>query len=544
MRKFTSLLSLLAASHLLLCGCSNDPSKDFLKTENSRHFKIAATEDPLSLDPRLVRDLFSSTIMRTLFEGLMRVNSKGILQPALAQRVEVSDDRKTYTFTLRPAQWSDGSPLTAQDVELTWKSILTPKFPAPNAYQLYVIKGAKAAKEGTIPVDSTGIKSINATTLIVELEQPCPYFLELTSCHFFFPVPATMRAQTAATQNSHYDTLVSSGPFSLSNWTPRSEFSVVKNPLYWDVEAVKLEAISFQIIDEHTAVHLFKAGSLDWVGSPLSTLPQDAISQLKQQGELQITPGAGTHWFRFNTERSPLSNQSLRRAFGLSLNRQAIVDHVTKGNQLPAIGIVPPGFGIGNQNYYKDHDEIIAKTLFDKALGELHLSAKDLPKISLSYTANDRNHKIAQAVQQQWNKTFSIDMALESVEGHVLIDKMRSGAYQISLGSWYADFQDPFNFLEIFKSKSTPTNQTFWENTSYTELLDKSSLEPIVATRMQLMNAAEKILIEAMPVAPLFYNAYNYLKKTTVQGVYFSPLGFLDFKEAFLDEPPTAQTVP
>ncbi len=543
MRHFSSLLSLLAFANLCLSGCSNDAAKDRAKNaEDAQHLKIASIEDPLTLDPRLARDLYSATTMRLLFEGLMRVNSQGTLQPALAQTIDISSDLKTYTFTLRPTTWSDGTPLTSHDFELTWKSSLAPDFPAPNAYQLYVIKGAKAAKEGSLPVDSVSIKAPAPNMLVVELEQPCPYFLELTSCHFFFPVPPAMLKQTATTQNTPHDTLVSNGPFSLDHWTPRSEFVLVKNPTYWAASTVRLERLSYQILDEHTSVHLFHAGALDWAGSPLSTLPQDAIANFKQQNLLQVTTGAGTHWFRFNTQNSPFNNESLRRAFGLALNRQAIVDHVTKGYQQPAIGIVPPVFGIGAQQYYPDHDTVAAKELFAKALSDLHITAKELPKITLNYNANDRNHKISQAIQQLWNKAFGIEVALEGLEAHVLIDKMRKGAYQISLGSWYADLQDPINFLEIFKAQDNPTNLTFWHNPHYTELLEASSLENVSAQRMQLLNKAEKLLIDAMPVAPLFYNAYNYLKNPAVKGVYFSPLGFLDFKEANLEHPTTTQT--
>ena len=173
--------------------------------------------------------------------------------------------------------------------------------------------------------------------------------------------------------------------------------------------------------------------------------------------------------------------------------------------------------------------------LFQNALAEMGRPATTL-SITLHYPATDRNHKIAQAVQQQWNKAFDINISLASTEAQVLMDKMRQGTYQISLGSWYADIQDPINFLEIFKSKENPTNQTFWQNAAYAELLDQSSLANDPAQRLQLMAEAEKVLIAAMPIAPLFHSSYNYLKKPGVNGVYFSPLGYLDFKEADIND--------
>ncbi|HEV8051560.1 MAG TPA: ABC transporter substrate-binding protein, partial [Parachlamydiaceae bacterium] len=148
------------------------------------------------------------------------------------------------------------------------------------------------------------------------------------------------------------------------------------------------------------------------------------------------------------------------------------------------------------------------------------------------YASNDRNHKIAQATQQQWNKAFGINIVLSGNEPQMQIDKVKSGNYQIAMGSWYADIQDPINFLEIFKSKDNPTNQTYWSNDTYTNLLHQSSVELDPRKRKEILAEAEKILIEGMPVIPLFHSAYNYLKSDDVENVYFSPLGYLDFKRA------------
>lgn len=513
---------------IFICGCSDNKSE---KDTGQKILKIATTDDPLSLDPRIVRDLPSTTMMRVLYEGLMRTNGSGALESAIAEKFDISGDRKTYTFTLRPCNWSDGTPLTAKDFEETWKTILSPDFPAPNAYQLFVIKGAKDAKEGRLSVDEIGVRTQGSNILIVELEEPISYFLELTSCHFFYPVNRAMRQPTPDQQAF----LIGNGPFKIDHWHRRNEFVVVKNANYWDADAVKLYGINFQILDENTAFQLFKSGEIDWAGSPLSTLPQDAIAFLKKQGSLKIAPGAGTHWFRFNTASAPFENEKIRRAFALAIDRKAIVDHVTQGNQLPAIGIVPPVLGFSQQTYFNDHDTKTAQQLFQEGLLEIKKDRRTLPKISLYYAANDRNHKIAQAVQQQWNKAFDINVALESSEPKVLLDKMRNGSYQISLGGWYADIQDPINFLEIFKAKTNPTNQTHWENSAFSALLENAQTVS-TENRLQLLAEAEKMLIAKMPIAPLFHSAYNYLQNDKLQNVYFSPLGYLDFKHASMSE--------
>jgi oligopeptide transport system substrate-binding protein len=505
-----------------LLGCSG-------KQETSpthQYLSIAAADDPTSLDPRLVRDLSSSSVMRMLYEGLLRKDFGNIVA-GIAEHYTVSKDQKTYTFHLRPSVWSDGSPLTAEDFEQTWKSVLSPAFPAPNAYQLYIIKGAKDAKEGLASPDDIGVKATNSSTLVVELEHPAPYFIEMVACHFFFPVHESVR------NGSETQEYPGNGPFELSEWKKRNEMTFVKNPQYWDAAHVNLEGISLQVLDEHTAFQLFKAGRLDWAGSPLSTLPQDAIEPLKKQNLLKIAEGAGTYWFRLNTAAKPFDNEKMRRAFALALNRQTIVDHVTKGNQQPALNVVPPSFGLVEHNTLSDNNPSEAKALFEEALAE----TGQFPQMYLTYVSNDRNHKIAQAVQQQWNKALGINLMLDANESHMQLDKVKKGNYQISLGSWFADIQDPINFLEIFKSSDNPTNQTGWQRPDYTLLIHHSSLEFDPEKRKQLLAQAEKILLDDIPVIPLFFAAYNYVSNDHVDGVYFSPLGYLDFKHATVTMP-------
>lgn len=512
----------------LLLSCSGQETKESSK---KKILRVSTIRDPMTLDPRLNRDLPSVSVMHLLFEGLMRSDSQGKLQPALAESYFISPDLKTYTFKIRECFWSNGNPITAEDFEQTWKSILDPKFPAPNAYQLYVIKGAKEAKEGKIPIDEVHVKAIDPQTLVVELNSPIPYFLEMTASHFYFPVSKNLRDPDYI----EITEVISSGPFLLDSWKRHDELTAVKNPLYWDAANVALDGVAFVVLDDNTSLQLFKTHHLDWAGSPLSTIPQDAVTALKQQNQLKIAPGAGTHWYRFNTEKFPFYNKKMRQAFALALNRQDIVDHVTQGNQIPAIGIVPPSFGLERRAYYQDNSLLLAKKLFHEALEEMQFSQNNFPAVTLSYNASEREHKIAQTVQQQWSQAFGIDVELEKNENQVYYDKLAKGEFQISSGSWFADFKDPINFLEIFKIKENPTNHTRWEDQNYSHLLEESSLESDEIKRFELLAKAEAILMDAMPIAPLFYSSYNFVKNHTVHHVYFSELGFLDFSHAQLN---------
>lgn len=533
MQHISKTLLLLSLCTIILASSCSSPSSP-LSTNSGSHLKIAIQEDPNTLDPRLARSVPVTTVMRMFYEGLMRTNAQGTPELAIAEKVTLSEDQRTYTFTLKHTTWSDGTPLTAHDFAQTWKSSLAPDFPAPNAYQLFLIKGAREAKEGRIPLNDIGIAVTDPYTLVVELEQPAPYFLEMTACHFYFPVSPQMRKKESNQSSNDVSNFIGNGPFKPQSWKLRNELTAIKNPSYWDADVVQLDKISLQVLDENTSLQLYKSGGIDWVGSPLWTLPQDAVSTLKQQGVLKVAPGAGTHWFRFNTKRAPFDNEKIRRAFAIALNRQDIVDHITQGNQTPAIGIVPPSMGFPRQTYFADHDEANANKLLNEALSELNITKDKLPPLSFLYAASDRNHKVAQAVQQQWKKTLGVDVALESCESKVLFDKMGSGTFQLYLSSWYADYNDPTNFLDIFKSKENPTNQTYWEDPRYAALLSDSSKESNPEKRLQTLIDAEMLLITAMPVAPLFHGSYNYLKRDNVEGVYFSPLGYLDFKNAYM----------
>ncbi len=522
--------SLLILVLILTVGCQSDKEKKTTR-EWMPDIRLASKDDLTSLDPRLVRDLITVTPLHMLFEGLTTVGLDGKLQPAVAESWSISNDHLTYTFKLRTAYWSNGDVITAQDFEETWKTILDPRFPAPNAYQLYVIKGAKEAKEGRLALDDIGVYTQDANTLIVTLESPTPYFLELLTTHFYFPV----HADTRESHGEHPEGIISNGPFKFNHWKHHNEFGVSKNPYYWDVSQVKLNAIALVIVDENTALQLFEHKDVDWVGSPLSTLPQDAVQTLKNQGRLKVSTAAGTHWFRLNTSKQPFDQSEIRRAFAYALNRKDIVEHVTQGNQLPALGIIPPSMKDDPMPFFVDNEEQLAQELIEKGLSEKNITPAEFPSVTLLYAMNDRNHKIAQTVQEQWNKVFGITVQLDGCESQLFFYRLKQKDYQIALGSWYADIRDPVNFLEVFKFSKNATNNTEWENPIYIALLDLSQNELDAEKRANFLNKAEALLVEEMPVVPLFFGSYNYLKADRVKGVYFSDLGYLDFKHASVE---------
>jgi oligopeptide transport system substrate-binding protein len=502
---------------------------------NQNSIRISTSFDPTTLDARLGQELPTVNVLALLYEGLMRTDNEGNLVYALAESLAISKDLKTYTFKLRQSAWSDGKSLTAQDFEETWKSALNPQFPSPNAYQLFPIKGAKAYKEGKGLVDQVGIRASDSHTLVVELEAPTPYFLKLLSTHFYFPVSSELRKSQSEAPHALNSDFVSNGPFKLHHWKRNNELVIEKNPLYWDSEEILKGKLSLLVLDENTAYQMFEAGELDWTGSPLCAIPQDAVHTLRQQERLSILSAAGTHYYSFNTESPPFDNVKFRKAFALAINRQAIVDHVTQGGQLPATAFVPLFFGL-NGHYFEDDDSSKAWELLEGALKEMNKDRDQLPSITLTYSASDRNHKIAQAVQQQWSKVLGIEVKLEGLESKSFYQKINRYDYQLAARSWFADIPDPVNFLEIFKSKNNGSNTTRWENADYTKLLNASNEESDPVKRYAILKEAETILMDHMPIAPIFFAAFNYLKNEKMDNITLSEFGILNFRSAYLDD--------
>ncbi len=487
--------------------------------------KLSITTDPKIFDPRKARDLDSITLLRMLFEGLTRTSREGKTELALAENVEISEDGERYVFHLRKSYWSNGLPLTASDFSASWKTILDPKFATDIAYQLYPIKNARKAKLGEVGLDAIGVQALDAHTLVVELEHPLPYFLELVSMTCFFPVPLNV-----VSQNGNWGTspegFVSNGPFSLHSWKHADQLTLKKNSRYWEADAVKLPSIDFFIVPPDTALQMYEEGKLDWAGSPLSTIPADAIRNLKSSRRLEISPFMATYFFRVNTsprigdKTNPLADPANRRALSFALDRDGIVGHVLQGGHTAARSLVPPEMGLNADGYFQD------QTLPSLALDE---------PITISYSNTERNAAVAQAVQTQWEKTLGIKVQLEAIEPKVFFQRVSKKEYQIAAGSWTADFNDPANFLEVFKCKDESTNNTGWEHPEYIDLLNRSAVCKGGEERNQLLRKAEEIIMEEMPIIPVFHFVLNYIKNPNFSGVALSPMGQLDLRWAYFE---------
>lgn len=541
MKKFKFTFSMVIACLLLAIGCKSQGSHQKPSPAPSKKpyqaLRINITSEPATLDPRRVRSLNDINVVKMVMEGLIRMNFEGQPVPGLAIIDTVSDDRKTYTFSLLKTFWSNGRPVTAHDFVYSWKKVLSPNFPADNASFLYVIKNAKLIREGKLPVSMLGVQAVDDSKLVVQLERPIPYFLELLASPVFYPV----HAETDKT-NPHWaenaETFVSCGPFKLSQWQHANAIEVVKHDEYWDEENVKLKKITMCMVAPETGFNMYQNHELDWEGSPFSSIPLDAMESLKKTGELQTQSFLITSFIRTNTQKAPFSSVHVRKALALAMNRNSLIEHVLGGFSAYASGLVPASLGLKESEYFQDGNISQAKELLEAAIKSGEIVKKDLSNITLSFLSNDKNYRICQVIQQQWKEALDLEIKLEAVEPKVYFSRISTQDFQLALGSWVADFRDPINFLEVFRTREIGTNNTGWENHDYLSKLEKSYATPNADERKVLLQECEKILVEEMPIIPIWHGNLHYVRNNKLKNVALSDMGGIDFKWAFVDKDP------
>jgi oligopeptide transport system substrate-binding protein len=310
----------------------------------------------------------------------------------------------------------------------------------------------------------------------------------------------------------------------------------VKNPLYWDKNAVHLNKIEMLMVDSETGFKLFQGKELDWEGSPYSTLPLDALASLQESNQIKSDPMLGTYWIRTNTALFPFHSPQIRKALALAIDREALVQHVVTNSHIPATGIVPASLGLQTAPYFKDGDASSASALLRCALENEGLSVESLPEITLTYAADTRNHRIAQVIQDQWNTTLGIHIQLEPLEAKTYFDRIAKGDYQLACGSWIADFADPINFLEVFKARNVSANKTNWESLDYQKALEFSYIATNKEERKERLRKSEEILMEEMPVIPIFHMTMLHTQNDHLKDVVLTNSAHIDFKWAYLAE--------
>ena len=502
-------------------------------------------EDPETIDPTLNTSLGAGTVILNAFEGLMTLNEKDEPVEGAAESMQVSEDGLVYTFKLRQdGKWSDGKPVTANNFKYSWLRALDKATAAEYSYQLYYIKNAEKFYNGEVSADEVGIKVIDDYTLEVTLEAPTTYFPELLTFATYAPLREDIVSADPEGWATKADTYISNGPFKLVQWDMKDQLVFEKNENYWDADKVKLDSLTYKLIgDETTAYSELKAGTIDVVDS----VPTNEIEPGKEEGLVKILPKLGNYYMGINVgkqdsmkeeAKKALSNKLVRQALNLAIDRQEIIDNVGKGDQVPAYSFVPEavpgkdGADFTTKQYYdpKDMKGNIekAKELLKEAGYE---NGQGLPTFELMYNTEGSHKDVCQIIQQNWAE-IGVKVELSNQEWAVFLNTRQQGHYEIARQGWVGDYNDPMTFLDLFVTGGG-NNDCGFSNAKYDELIAAAKVETDANKRMDMLREAEDILMEEMPMLPIYYYTTVMAWNDNVDGIHVSKLGYKLFKDAY-----------
>lgn len=500
------------------CGGKSDGDESSSGKDVKQEITMNAKSEPPSMDPALATDTTSGWVMDHVFEGLYTRDKDGKTVPGLAEEAEVSEDGKTHTFKIREdAKWSDGSPLTANDFEFAWKHVLNPDTGSSFAFYLYYIKGAEEYNKGTGTVEDVAVKALDERTLEVTLNAPLGYLDTLLTMWTFYPVKEEL-VSSDANWAAEADTYVSNGPFKMTGWSHDSELVIEKNDEYYNEDEVKLDKITFKMIGEATtAYQMYKTDELDF----MMTLPTDAIESEKGNEDFEIVPYYGTYMYMFNVEKEPFTNEKIRKAFGMAVDRKVLSENVTLAGEIPAYAMVPEGadtpkgdFREEGGDYFKeDIDE--AKKLLKEGMEEEGWST--LPAVTLLYNTDENHKKIAEAAQEMFKQNLGVDIKLANQEWKTYLETTKTHNFQMARMGWIGVFVDPVVNLDYFLGDS-PNNRTGWVNEEFDRIMAESKVEQDQEKRYEMLHQAEEILMEDFPMMPIHFYTNTYLMKTNIKG--------------------------
>jgi oligopeptide transport system substrate-binding protein len=500
-------------------------------------FTLAEVADIADMNSVTTTDLYSARLLNNINEGLYRLDANDKPHPAMAKSVDISDDTLTYTFTLRDGiKWSNGDPVTAQDFEYGWMTLLNPDTAAEYAYLLYsFIKGAAAYNSGDGSAEDVGIKALDNKTLKVTLNGPYPFWLGLAGSHqTYLPVNQKFYEQQGEDYAQSADSLLYNGPYIMTEFNPSTGATLVKNKDYWDKDNVDVQKIVIRIVkDASTRVNLYTAGDLDF-----GELTSEYVNEYKDSPAFMRIIEFSTFWLNMNFKDEIFQNENIRRAIQMSFDRDALANKILNDGSVGADGYVPAGIaGPGNQTFREAvgptmpaYDPQQAKELWQKGVEELGQE----PTFTL-LTGDTGTARDAGTFLQSEFKAMGANIEINVQPFDEFLDLSTKGDFQMSLYGWIADYNDPMNFLDLFLSDSEFNDPSF-KNARYDQLITAAQTETDAKVRMDKLIEAERLLIEDQAaIAPVYFSGVAALLRPTFKDFVEHPTGTYEFKYLKVD---------
>ena len=514
----------MAASLLVGCGVPKSNDKSSGGDSGEKVFRYGTRTEPTTLDPTKANCIPDSELQNPLIERLVR-NVAGEIKPGVAKEWKVSDDGLVYTFNLNPdAKWSDGEQIKAQDFVYSWQRLMNPETAAQYAFIGEYIKNGKAIENGEMDPSELGVKAIDDVTLEVTLEHPTSYFLSMIGIQpQFAPLRQDIVEKYGTDFAADAEKNVYSGPFVLTS-AKNQKWIFEPNEYYWDKENIHLDRVELSYIqNQETQLAMYENGELDF-----TELPKVSVEKYKDQA-VQFKNG-NTDYFYINCNgtNEALKNKNFRLALNYGFDRNTYNELASEGigdpsNVFAFRGLkgIEDGKTYGEESnlesYPLDGDEAKAKEYLAKAEKELGKKAADI-SVEITTTDNDAAKKQAEVVQELWQKALGIKVTINQVTYAEMLQRQSSGEYEIGWGGWVGDYDDPYTYLELFKS-DCPYNNSRYSNPKVDELLNASQQETDAKKRQSLLAQAEQIILDDGAVLPQAEREIYYLIDDDVKGL-------------------------
>jgi oligopeptide transport system substrate-binding protein len=486
---------LLAIALTALAGCQRATDRADLVFLNGA--------EPETLDPSLITGQPEGRLASALFEGLTTFDEHGQVIPGVAEKWDLSPDARVYTFHLRKdARWSNGDPVTAADFRDTWRRTLAPETAAEYAYQLFYLHNGEPFNEGKLTdFSKVGAVALDDHTLRVTLDDPTPFFLGLCATTPLFPVhlPSVQKWGDDWIKPGH---MVSNGAYELTEWRINDRIRMVKNPYYWDAAHVGMTSIdALPTSRANTAFNFYAAGQADLMLDK-GLIPLALLSDLRKRSDFHSAPFLGTYFIRFNVTRPAFKDPRVRRAFSLVIDKNLIVEKITRAGEIPASSLVPPG-AAGYQpppglTYNPDE----ARRLLAEAG---YPGGKGFPLVTYLYSEGELNEAVAVELQSMFQRELGINISLQRQEWKVYLNSMNNLDFDLCRSSWVGDYDDPNTFLDMFVTGGG-NNDCGFANPTYDQYIADAEKQVDQNKRFDIFRQAEHMLVsEEAPICPLYF---------------------------------------
>ena len=476
--------------------------------------------EPGTLDPHRAEGVPASNVLRDLFEGLVMEDPAGAYISGAAESWSLSEDAKTYVFKMREnGKWSNGDVVTAEDFVYGLRRSVDPATLSNYSSMLYPIKNARDIVLGKRSSETLGVRANGPTTLIIELEEPTPYFLSLLTHSTTYAThrPSVEKFGARFTRPGN---LVGNGAFKLEEWRVQSHIKLVRNTEYWDNKNTTLEEVYYYPIDDvNSSFKRYRAQELDFTETVLA----EQLPWIRQclPGDLKISPYFGSYYYGFNNTQPPFKNKpKLRTALSMAVDRNVITDIILGAGQIPAYSLVPSvktfkAVPANWSQWTQEQRNQEAQRLYSEA----GFSKEKPLEVEILYNTSDNHKRIALAIAAMWKQTLGVKTTLRNQEWKVFLEtrRLKQGT-QVYRAGWIGDYDDPYTFSQLLHSENE-MNHPGYSSEEYDELINLAATKNAGESRLDVLRQAEKAMLEDMPIIPIYFYVSQHLIKPRVSGL-------------------------